>query len=347
MNSSFTGLVYGSFAHHLDHIAPLCHLFSIPLIVTDEDIKSLCLLYYPMVATTLISPLSLPSYLSTHFSHVISCMPTPFYESLFFLNHSYPTPIWCPHGNSDKGTHTFFMENLIQEKFLLVYGEKMKDFLKEKKALHPEAISFPIGNYRLSFYNQNISFYKNLLNDLIFSKLEKNKPTYLYAPTWEDGEHGSSFTRALHTIIESKPKDINLIIKLHPNTLQKLSPSLEKLLWKYQNNSDMIILDQFPPIYPLLDIIDVYIGDTSSIGYDFLTFKKPMFFLNVQPDLPSYTLYNCGHILYQKDFEQIYAYIEKMLPVDEELYNQKRSELHHYTFSSNLDYNKVLSNLFI
>ena len=38
-------------------------------------------------------------------------------------------------------------------------------------------------------------------------------------------------------------------------------------------------LKDFPLIYPLLKQIDLYLGDYSSIGYDFLYFDRPLFFL--------------------------------------------------------------------
>ena len=43
------GLIYGKLAHHLDHIAPLCSLMQIPLIVTEEEIARAARQFYPGV----------------------------------------------------------------------------------------------------------------------------------------------------------------------------------------------------------------------------------------------------------------------------------------------------------
>jgi teichoic acid glycerol-phosphate primase len=42
----------------------------------------------------------------------------------------------------------------------------------------------------------------------------------------------------------------------------------------------VLFLDDFPPVYPLLALSDAYLGDFSSIGYDFLRFDRPMYFFN-------------------------------------------------------------------
>ena len=327
------GLVYGTQEHHLDHIAPLCANFNIPLIVTDEDIKAAANLYYPELSCFYFPYLTATKHILQNYTAILSSMPTEMFDSMFYLTKKLPMTIWCPHGNSDKGQNTIFMETLRKEKILFVYGNKMLDFLKDKQAISNSSQIFSIGNYRYAFYKKYKSFYKKIAHETIVSKLLPNRPIYLYAPTWKDHENASSFYLAIPHLLEKLPDDINLIIKFHPNTLLEEDLHIKKLFWKYESYPNILFLEHFPLIYPLLDCVDVYIGDTSSIGYDFLSFNKPMFFLNIEEKKPTRYLYQCGTVLTKKDFPSIYSKIEKHLKTDKKLFFQKRKEIYDYTFS--------------
>jgi hypothetical protein len=339
-----SGFIYGSQEHHLDHLAPLCALLNIPLIVTDETLLSLAKEYYPGLTVFFISPLEVAFYLLERFPILFTTMPAPMVKALFLLNQNSPLTIWCPHGNSDKGQNSFFMEALKEEKILLLYGNKMQDFLKEKEALSKESMCFFVGNYRYLFYKQHRLFYQTLCQQLL-SKLPPSQPTYLYAPTWQDHEKVSSFSLALPHLLETLPSTINLIIKLHPNTLLKDNLSLEKLRWKYEDKPNILFLERFPPIYPLLEAVDLYIGDTSSIGYDFLSFNKPMFFLDIEDSPTSRYLYQCGPVFKKKDFPSIYSLIQLYLK-DEEVFSPLRKAVYNYTFADNEVSSKLLENIY-
>jgi teichoic acid glycerol-phosphate primase len=345
----FCGLVYGPQEHHLDHIATLCATLDIPLMVTEEEIEKQAKLYYPQLVTFLLSYLVAANHLVQNYDIIITAMPVDMFDSLFFLakklSRKHPLTIWCPHGNSDKGYDSFFMSALNKEKILLVYGNKMLDFFKSKNALSPTAHVITVGNYRHEFYHKHKSFYQKKLHSQITSKLLPNRPTYLYAPTWEDHEKASSFHAAIPYLLESLPSEINLIVKFHPNTLLEETLKIKKLFWKYEHAPNVLFLEHFPLIYPLLDFVDIYIGDTSSIGYDFLTFKKPMFFLNVQEKIPERPLYQCGSLISQEEFPSVYTCIERHLKTDAAAFSKKREQMYAYTFSSSPTCDTMLSDL--
>jgi CDP-glycerol glycerophosphotransferase (TagB/SpsB family) len=54
------------------------------------------------------------------------------------------------------------------------------------------------------------------------------------------------------------------------------------------------LLEHFPPVYPILSLADVYLGDASSVGYDYLFYERPMFFF---PAKHSGRLHTCGRLL--------------------------------------------------
>jgi CDP-glycerol glycerophosphotransferase (TagB/SpsB family) len=178
--------------------------------------------------------------------------------------------IWLPHGLSDKGWKSPFFEALQSEDLLLVYGQRMRDVLKEKNISLPQ---LSIGNFRKEFYLQHRSFYDALLPD---------RRAILYAPTWEDGEQNGTFWHAFPKLIEQIPQDKHLFVKVHPNTQRKYAHQLEQF-----PKGSYTWIENFPPIYPLLNKTDIYIGDMSSIGYDFITFHRPLFFLRKEKTDPA------------------------------------------------------------
>lgn len=345
----FCGLVYGSQEHHLDHIATLCAVLDIPLVVTDEEIERQAKLYYPQLIVFFFPYLTAHNQIVQNYDVIITAMPTDMFDSLFFLakklTKKNPITVWCPHGNSDKGHDSFFMSALNKEKILLVYGKKMWDFLKNKEALGPEAHVISIGNYRYEFYQKHRTFYQKLLHTEVASKLQSNIPTYLYAPTWEDHEKASSFHLAIPYLLETLPQGLNLIVKFHPNTLLEESSAIKKLFWKYETAPNVLFLEHFPMIYPLLDFVSLYIGDTSSIGYDFLSFNKPMFFLNVLEKKPSRPLDTCGNVIAKDTFPSIYSYITQQLKTDDASFKRARAKMYDYTFSTAPPWDTLLDHL--
>lgn len=344
-NRKAAGLLYGSEEKDLDHLAPICALMQIPLIVTEEAIELLAKEYYPEV-TLLYYPYSNISHkVVENYDILFSTLPRILLEEIFFLSqrvfnkrlHS----IWVPHGNSDKGYHTPFIEGLTKEEIALVYGEKMAAFVQSNGAFNQLKALIFIGNLRNQFYKERKNFYQNALVKKI--KLEKKKETILYAPTWNDSEQSSSFFSATSYLIDHLPEDFSLIIKLHPYLMEDVKT--EQLLLKYEKSPQVQFIKQFPPIYPLLEACSIYVGDLSSIGYDALTFNKPMFFLNEgnrdpQND-PGLYLYRCGVVIPPNRYSDIYKLIEWHLPYDQEDFSKIRNQVYKYTFGEDQNWDAL------
>ncbi|WP_194847595.1 CDP-glycerol glycerophosphotransferase family protein [Candidatus Neptunochlamydia vexilliferae] len=318
-------LIHGNDKHHLDHLAPLASQLGIPLIVTDVEIETLAKRYYPNLTIFYFDPVSVGTRVVSKFDTVISSLPKDLLDQIFFIPENLQNKklnyIWCPHGNSDKGHASYFMEGLSKEKQALVYGKRMVDFLKEKGVYEQlEEVKF-LGNYRHQYFLSHTPFYQEVVEKEIVSKLPRENKTVLYAPTWKDAENSSSLEAALKPLLEGLPKNWNLIVKPHPNLEVDIEVQKENAL----------ILKDFPPIYALLSAVDAYLGDMSSIGYDFLTFRKPMFFLNPNKRCPKKDkglyLTRCGTLIAQSDFDKIFSIIEKsdsapFAKVQEAVYNR-------------------------
>jgi CDP-glycerol glycerophosphotransferase (TagB/SpsB family) len=233
------------------------------------------------------------------------------------------------------------MEALDKEEIALVYGKKMIDFLKQKNAFSGLKCAIEISNYRWSYYKEHKKFYDDLVQKHILQKLPPGEKLILYAPTWQDEEKSSSFYEATSYLIKNLPKNWNLIIKPHPNLALKEESIYNSFLELSQSYPNIIFLTDFPPIYPLLAVVDLYIGDLSSIGYDFLTFQKPMFFLNQQErskdtDLGLY-LYQCGIEIHPSDYPDLYTIIQNSLSNDEVLFSSIRKRVYQYTFAEEIE----------
>lgn len=286
------GLIYGPEFQYLDHLAPLCALLNIPLVVTEEQIAKQAKKFYPDLSLLYWNSLEALEKIVLEFDTIICSTPRPLFDEVFYfaqaMNQKKVQTIWCPHGNSDKGRSSPFMEGLVEEDLILTYGLRIENFLKEK------GIDVPtkrIGNYRLAYYQKHKAFYDTFLPI-------KEKPIILYAPTWQDREQNSSFPKIWSQLLNS-PKEFTLLVKLHPHLYKQFPKEVAELSEKVP------LIENFPPIYPLLARTDLLIGDKSSIGYDFLYFEKPMIHLN-ETALP-------GKILTPKKYDCLFEECKSLL----------------------------------
>jgi len=257
------GLIYGREPHHLDHLAPLCALENIPLILTDETLCHLAKKFYPDLEILHWSCQEAPEKLVQVFDTIIYSTPRVLFDQVFYLTQAMHgkrvKTIWCPHGNSNKGRSSPLMEALSDEELILTYGPRIESFIREKGVKAP---FHRIGNYRLAYYEKHRDFYDSLLPP-------KKRTTILYAPTWQDGEENSSFPHVWKQLL-NPPEDTDLMIKLHPHLYQQFPEEIAEL------KSQVKLIEDFPPIYPILSQADRLIGDSSSINYDFLAFERPL-----------------------------------------------------------------------
>jgi CDP-glycerol glycerophosphotransferase (TagB/SpsB family) len=93
-------------------------------------------------------------------------------------------------------------------------------------------------------------------------------------------------------VINEIGSDFNLLLRLHP-FLEDLYPAQVEII----KSLTAIELSSFPSIYPILRRADYYLGDASSVGYDFVSLDKPLFFLERFEG----EIYDCGLTLSKND----------------------------------------------
>jgi len=315
---------------YLDHLAPICYCLQMPLIVTEEKTYQSAKTFYPQIEVIYkeLNELSL-EYIAHNFDAIFESGKFFASELKPFLSLMYQKQVrfvFCPHGNSDKG-HSMQTRNF--QDISLVYGDHMLDLLKQTKAFIEGQEIVRTGNYRLPFYLKYKNFYNELASQILDPVLDSSKKTILYAPTWQDGENPSSFFSSTDILIEQLSKKYNLIIKLHPFLEQFHPAHTYYILAKYKEREGVFFLENFPCIYPLLDRVDLYIGDYSSIGYDFLFFDRPLYFLPGEKKSFS-LLHECGMEISLK--EDILSFIEKTGKENKEGKRLQRHKTYHYAF---------------
>lgn len=330
--------------HFLDHLGPISSIMHIPFLMTEEEHYQIAKKYYPEVNVQLKDRSELHSeylfeqfdvlFLSDYYAH------THFAEYFEPLEKKYRKQmriVHCPHGFSDK---SFYLKKCAFEDIPLIYGQNMLDMLQECAVIDQLRNYVITGNYRYSYYKKHQEFYRQVVETDILPHFVKKQPIILYAPTWSDSGATTSFYEAASTILKNVPSHYNLLIKLHPNLEEDDILAVYQLMSKYEEKVNIHFLSHFPPIYPLLDLVDIYIGDMSAIGYDFILFNKPMFFIQT-PQTIRRVLYQCGVEIKIDEIEEIYKIIEGNIQGDTEKFGEVRKQVYSYTFGTEKSFEAI------
>ncbi len=329
MTSKLAAIVTGPDTY-LDHLGVLSYVMDMPLFITEKQTYSAALTFYPQVRSIERQAQDLDAdFLAAHFDALFesgkffTMQLAPIIEMLHQKKMRF---IYCPHGHSDKGHSA---KQFATQDLSLVYGSHMSDLLNSTGAMDSIRSTVTTGNYRLAFYQKYQTFYDDLVKELIKPKLTPGKKTALYAPSWQDGENPTSFFASTGRLIQDLSSEFNLIIKLHPFLKQFHPAETYSVLEKYKDDSRVLFLDEFPCIYPLLQACDLYIGDYSSIGYDFLSFDRPLYFL-IEEKAPTFALHSCGLVIPPK--EHISTFIQNTWEENSLRKKESRHALYKYVF---------------
>ncbi len=326
-----------SHSHFTDHLAAVAVLMDIPLLFTEEDHFEDASRCYPGLKAELHDWMLLkPQYFAERYGvyFVSEMWNSTQLNARFKAGDNRYRVVHCPHGFSDKG---YWFEECLDQDVNLVYGQNMLDLIRERNASKEMRSYVMSGNLRYDYYLRNKEFYDQLVEEEILSQFPQKQTTIIYAPTWSDREQSTSFFDAADTICAGLPEHYNLIVKLHPNLELNTGIALVYgLMAKHQHRKNIVFLQHFTPIYPLLSVCDLYVGDRSAVGYDFLAFNRPMYFLNARrrdsaTDRGVY-IFRCGVEVFSHEYGQLYQIIEETLPSDKERFSEIRKQVYDYSF---------------
>lgn len=324
---------------YLDHLGTLAYIMNMPLFITEKETYEAALTFYPQITFIQKESDELDAhFLSSRFDAIFESGKFFALELSSYVKLLYNKEIrciYCPHGHSDKGHSA---QKFAKQDISLVYGKHMIDLLQNTGALKHIRQTVRTGNYRFSFYQKYRSFYDDIAHEKIFRHLDPYKKTILYAPSWQDGENPTSFFASTGKLIEDLTPHVNLIIKLHP-FLAKFHPSeTYHVIETYKNHPHVFFLAKFPCIYGLLQGCDVYIGDYSSIGYDFLAFNRPLYFLTPENSY-AFELHSCGiTIPFQ---ENIHTFLQNTWGKNQKEKEKERNRVYQYAFGKEKSFNEI------
>jgi hypothetical protein len=307
------GLCVGPHSQHMDHLGPLCALLEIPLIVTDPEV-------FIAAQSKGITPeldLNLSSKSLQQAEAFFYVEPAKTHASLFQWGSKIfkkrALSFWGWHGNSNKYRDEFWAERGAHEDALLYYGPFMQDFLNEKGVWDRIPYKIHVGHYRRLFSQINVS-------------LPSNKRKILYAPTWNfpGKQEGSPFFEIVESVLEAVPDDVLFIVKPHPYTFALYSKELSELRERYQDQESIFFLEKDASLMHYFPHVEAFVGDYSSVGYDFLFEGKPLYFLAGQKRDPY--LFSCG-----KEVSPGTLFKELDRPFPKE-YLERGKELYTYCF---------------
>jgi len=330
--------IHTGLPHYLDHLGVLSINLNLPLLVTEKKSFEIAVRYYPHLSVKFIDLRDLTlEYLASHFDvifesgHLWAAELVPLFE-LFFKKKM--RIVYCPHGNSDKKV---VISKRLSKDISLLYGHHMFHLLHqtgELQKLHGYVFT---GNYRLQHYLNHQSLYDALFLEAMQGKFISHKKWMLYAPSWSHKKDPSSFVFHCEKVIQEVGVFYHLIIKWHPFLYEDYPGHIEYLLGKYEKLQNLSFLHDFPCIYPILNHVEGYIGDFSSIGYDALALNKPLYFL----DHHDGDIYNSGILLSLKKHLGRSIYEEQK----QDRFEKKRKKLCEYVFGETKESTKIESEI--
>lgn len=325
----------------IDHITPLASILNIPLIISSEKNANLVSRYYPEVSAHYWPDFAFRCKEWVERCDTwVSCDYWMAQQTWALQWHTHKTMrfIFCPHGQSDKGYQSNCLEPYAFQETVLLYGSLMQKMLTDLHLFDSIRKTIFVGNFRRSYYRMHRDRLLAVARKEIFSKLNSTNRTLLYAPTWKDAEQSGTLFEFGDRLLKELPSDWNLIIKLHPDVEQREPVLFYRLSLIEEKRPNFLVLTDFPLVYPILEMVDAYLGDYSSVGYDFLSFQKPMFFLK-KPHLVQATLHECGQVL--DPCRPLFQSIEQGI-VHDPLFHERRNQLYQQAFASVEDVHTIL-----
>jgi hypothetical protein len=171
---------------------------------------------------------------------------------------------------------------------------------------------------------------------------ENDKKTLIYCPTWRKENISSIEIFLSHPeVIEQLTEEYNLIVKPHPNIFNRDRQFYDQQIVDCLHQLPNIRLIQSGNVMPWYAQADLFIGDISAAGYEWLYYNKPMVFLNPQPgvlqpstNVASMTyLWQCGDVC--DEISQLKQYVDQSFVGDR--HQAMRESLLHYSVFSPRD----------
>jgi len=334
------GLALAWELHHIEHLAPWCEALGIPLLLPEVPDLVPAAVAYPGVRVDRVAGWAMPEAIGRLGAAVRQRAPRVLLYSdlfgrsalraLFGGQRDAPRVVYVPHGFSEK-RQDWARATAFQDVAVL-YGQHAFDQLVALGVagyLHHFILS---GNLRRAYHERHAAWFRARLEPLGLTGPPADR-TLVYAPTWQDAIGSSSFFRAFAAFVTALPAGWRLVVKLHPH-LEHFASTLDELA-TLTRGRDVHLVRASPLTYPFLDLADAYVGDMSSLAYDYLASGRPMFFTNATAGTPTDAapsrLFACGTVVAPERFEDLYRIVDAAWASDAGRFGEARVALDRYT----------------
>jgi CDP-Glycerol:Poly(glycerophosphate) glycerophosphotransferase len=315
--------------HYVEHLAFLCRLLDMPMIVGDERSLAAARDWYPPHLEILVRETELAEALTGTQPLIRGYMGGLAEEGfdVFFYSHmllrelveeiigdSDRRIVQSPHGFSEKKQP--WAGYTIKNDAALLYGQLALDQLAVLGVLDRLVPHCLIGATRYHYYIEHREFFDSAVEARILGRLGRGRRRILYVPTWTDAIGSSSLPAAFEVLVRELPGDSDLIVKLHPHAENPLyREGTDAIVRLADRRANVLLVRDNPLTYPLIAAADVVITDMSSMAYDSLIFDCPIYFFNQnqgkgEVDPAGSRLFRCGTVLGPDQYGQVYRRID-------------------------------------
>ena len=326
--------------HHAEHLAPWCELLDMPLLLSDGAHLDRIADDYPGVRVERARGARMSRQVAL-FAHAIRkrAPSAIFYSELFSRTllralfggrRDAPRIVYVPHGFSEKRQD--WARGTAFQDVAVLYGRHAYDQLEALGVADDLGGHVISGNLRAGYHRRHAAYFRERIALL---GLDGPRPsrTLLYAPTWHDAIGSSSFATACAAFVTGLPAGWRLIVKLHPH-LERDAAGIEALAATVRGR-DVHLVRAHPLCFPFLDLADAYVGDMSSLAYDFLAYGRPMFFTNPTAgqatDAAGSRLFACGTVIAPDRYGDLYRIVDDAWASDAARFGEARVALDAYT----------------
>ncbi|HEY5938779.1 MAG TPA: CDP-glycerol glycerophosphotransferase family protein [Kofleriaceae bacterium] len=266
--SSDRWVAFATYSNHVDHLIPIAALVGAPLVVPDDASAAVVRQAYPPIEVVIAGDGGIARLGDARV--ILHSIRIP-RQLVIRHDTAHKRFVCCPHGWSDKD---WWLKWMALEDVFLSYGDATTQMLQGAgtwQLVHRHVLA---GDYRFRYYQRNKAAFDAAAESELAPWSLRGRQTAIYAPTWQDLESASSLGTVLEPLIRVLPDDWNLIVKLHPFTTTAVATQVRETLRRIPGRG--AVLADHPLVLPFLARADVYIGDRSSVGYDYLCFDRPI-----------------------------------------------------------------------
>ncbi|CAG1007235.1 hypothetical protein BURK1_03379 [Burkholderiales bacterium] len=340
--------------HHVEHLAPWCGIVGMPMLLADSPGLYAASRCYPGLDTAWAHGVRMPAAVDAFAGAIRERAPrVVFYSDLFGRDSlrrllggraDAPRVVYVPHGFSEKRQD--WARGTAFQDVAVVYGQHALDQLAALGVAGHLERCVVSGNVRRRWHRLHAAHFRAQLAALGLGDPPAGR-TLLYAPTWQDAIGSSSYFAAIAPLALRLPAGWRLVVKLHPHS-ERYAPMLDEIEARCGNRNVHFVRNS-PLTFPFLEIADAYLGDMSSLAYDYLASGRPMFFANPTAGAPADAahsrLFTCGTVIPPDRYDDAYRLIDAAWDSDAERFGEARAALERYTHAPERGFDELAAEI--